>query len=358
MDRAREEMRSTPGVERARPTPIVVGNRTIGDGRTFLIADLGSNHNQDLRLALESIDAAAEAGADAVKFQSLQLKDLYLEPGPEVRELYARIDLSEDWYAALQERCRQRGVVFFSSPTYLGAVELLESLGVEMYKLASAQVGTFPQIVSRVAGTGKPVILSTGLVTYGELEGCIRQFAWAGNPRFVVLHCNAVYPAPYSLVNLPQMQVYRDMFGCLVGYSDHTGDSHAALAAVARGASVIEKHFTLSRAIATPDTVVAMEPAEYARMTAGIRAVEQALVPQARLALEPEEAAFKETLRYRLVLARPKRAGEAFVPADFRYLRHPSGVDCRDEATVLARFAAGRDLPAGGLLEWSMLAGR
>jgi sialic acid synthase SpsE len=337
---------------------ISVDGRIIGAAKTFLVADVGSNHNQDLQRALESIDAAAAAGADAVKFQSLQMKDLYHDPGPDVRALYAKIDLREDWYLRLQERCRQRGVAFFSSPTYLSAVDLLESLGVSLYKLASAQVGTFPQIVARVARTGKPVILSTGLVSFGELEACVRLFEEAGNPNYVILHCNAVYPAPYARVNLPQMERYRDMFGCLVGYSDHTADGHVALAAVARGASVIEKHFTLSRTVETPDTIVAMEPAEFARMSAGIRAVEQALAAHVRLEIEPAEAAFKESVRYRLVLVRAKRAGEPFSAEDFDYLRHTSGVDCRDEAMVLTRFAAASDLPAGQPLEGSMLVGR
>ncbi len=335
-----------------------IGRRTIGAGRTFLIADVGSNHKQDLQLAFDSIDAAAEAGADAVKFQSLQMKDLYYDPSPEVRALYAQIDLQEEWHAALKAHCDKRGVEFFSSPTYFGAVDLMESIGVSLYKLASAQIGTFPQIVSRVARTGKPVILSTGLVSFGELEAAIRLFAEAGNSKFVVLHCNSIYPTPYERVNLPQMSVYRDMFGCLVGYSDHTDDIYVALAAVTRGASVIEKHFTLSRTFDTPDAVTAMEPAEFARMTQGIRAVEQAMKPQLRIEIEPEENAFKESIRYRLVLARSKKAGEPFTAGDFQYLRHPSGVDCHDELLVLARFAAAQDIEAGRLLEWSMLSGR
>lgn len=337
---------------------VAVGDRTIGAGRTFLIADIGSNHNQDLQLALDTIDAAADAGADAVKFQSLDVNALYRAPDRAVQALYARIDLREDWYPALQERCTRRGVTFVSSPTYLRAIDLLESVGVRLYKLASAQVGTFPQLVARVARIGKPVILSTGIVTAGELEACLGLFAAAGNANYVVLHCNAMYPTPYASVHLPRMDAYRQMFGCLVGYSDHTDEDYVALAAVARGASVVEKHFTMSRALATPDAVVAMEPPAFARMAAGIRAVEQALVAQPRLEIEAEEAAFKESLRYRLVLTRAKRAGAPFVPEDFQYLRHPSGVDCRSEALVVAHFAAGVDLPPGTLLDWPMLVGR
>lgn len=338
-------------------TRITIGTRTVGEGRTFVIADLGSNHAQDLQLALESIDAAADAGADAVKFQSLQMKDLYLDPAPDVRRLYSQIDLSEAWYAELQQRCADRGVVFFSSPTYLSSVDLLESLGVPLYKLASAQVATFPQIVSRVAATGKPVFLSTGLVTTSELEPCIRLLHEAGNPDFVVLHCNAIYPTPSSRVNLRQMEIYARTFSCLVGFSDHTDGTAVAVAAVARGAAVIEKHFTLSRTIRTPDAVVALEPHEFAEMTAGIRAVESALVSWPRLELEPEEAEFRESLRYRLVLVRDKDAGARFADGDFSYRRHPSGIDCREERHVIRHFSARTPLAAGTLLTWSVLAG-
>ena len=334
-----------------------VGDRTIGAGRTFLIADVGSNHKQDLQLAFESIHAAAEAGADAVKFQSLQMKELYLDPSEDVKRLYSLIDLQEEWHAELKAQCEKRNVLFFSSPTYFGAVDLMEKLDVVLYKLASAQIGTFPQIVERVALTGKPVIMSTGLVTMGELEACVRIFDKAANPNFVILHCNSVYPTPYNRVNLPLMQTYHDMFRCPVGYSDHTEDIHIALVAVGCGASVIEKHFSLSLEFDTPDTIVALDPKGFSRLTEGVRAVEQALTPHSRIHIEPSEQDFKESVAYRLVLARPKLPGESFDSSDFLYLRNAKGIDCRDEAIVIEHFRACQALPPGKPLEWGMLRG-
>ena len=336
---------------------IHVGGRTIGAGRTFMIADVGSNHKQDLQIAYESIDAAAESGADAVKFQSLQMEHLYLNPSAKVRALHKQIDLEENWHAKLKDHCEKQGVLFFSSPTYLGAVELMEEIGVPLYKLASAQVGTFPQLVDRVARTGKPVIMSTGLVSLGGLEACVRLFNAAGNAKFIILHCNSLYPTPYAKVHLPLMRLYQETFCCPVGYSDHTEDIFVSLAAVSNGASVIEKHFTLRRDFGTPDAELAMEPSEFARLTLGVRAVEEAMVPHRRIDIEPDETLFKESIRYRLVLAREKKVGVRFSADDFIFLRDGSGIDCAECTNVVKRFVPKEDIGKGILLEWNMLAG-
>jgi sialic acid synthase SpsE len=286
------------------------------------------------------------------------MSKLYLNPSPDVRRLYAQIDLEESWHAKLKQHCEKKGILFFSSPTYLEAVDLMEELGVQLYKLASAQIGTFPQIVSKVARTGKPVILSTGLVTAGQVESSVRAFDEASNPNYVILHCNSIYPTPYDRVNLPMMDVYRRAYGCPVGYSDHTDDIYVALAAVSQGAAAIEKHFTLDLKFDTPDTIVALDPSGFARLTRGVRAVEAAAVGRQRIEIEPEEAAFKESLLYRLVLKVRKRTGEAFREEDFDYRRHGSGIDCRDAGLVLERFVAARDLDSGTLLAWKDVAAR
>ncbi len=339
------------------PWPIEHG-RTIGGDQTFVIAEVGSNHDQSLDLAFESIDAAAEAGADAVKFQSLQMDALYYDPPEDVQELYAKIDLEEDWHAKLKSHCDEKGVIFFSSPTYLGAVDLLRSLEVSLFKLASAQVGTFPQLVERVAAQGTPTILSTGLVSYGELERTVESFRRHNNDRFAILHCNSIYPTPFERVHLPLMETYREMFDCPVGFSDHTPDIFAPLGAVARGACIIEKHFTLSRDLSTPDASISIEPDGFERMVKGIRAVEKTLTPALRTDIEPEEENFKESIRYRLVLDKEKEAGSEFGTTDFRFLRHDHGVDCRDVRNVIDHMQAKQPLSKGSLLEWSHLEGK
>jgi sialic acid synthase SpsE len=337
---------------------VEIGGQTIGAGRTFLIADVGSNHNQDIKLALETIDAAVDSGADAVKFQSLQMKELYLDPTQDVKNLYAQIDLDESWYFELKSHCDKRNVTFFSSPTYMGAVDLMERLNVSVYKLASAQIGTYPQIVDRVARTGKPVILSTGLVSMGELESSIRQFDAAKNKEYIILHCNSIYPAPCERVNLPLMQTYGSLYGCPVGYSDHTIGIHIAMAAVAMGASVIEKHFALNLNLNTPDIVVALDPKGFSCLTRGIREIEKALIPQMRLSIEPEEQEFKDSLIYRMVLANSKKKGDSFNFNDFVFLRHNDGVDCRNLEIIIQYFCAEKSITSGALLNWNMVTGK
>lgn len=331
----------------------------IGCGRTFVIAEVGSNHCQDLDKAKESIAAAASCGVDAVKFQSIDLGELYFAPKGTTRALHARIDLAESWHGVLKAACDNQGLVFFSSPTYLRAVDVLASLGVDLYKLASAQIGVFPQLVAKVAGLGKPTLMSTGLVTPGGLESTVAIFRRAGNNAYGILHCNAIYPTPPDRVYLERMDVLRALYACPVGFSDHTKGTAVALAAVARGAEIIEKHFTLDRALDSPDASFSLEPHELRRLVTDIREVEAACASgDVRLEIETEENAFKSAIRHRLVLRRAKAPGEAFFPDDFDYKRHDDGVDCVDETLVLTRMRAKQAIEAGALLRWDMLEGR
>lgn len=340
------------------PAVLRVGDRTIGAGRTFIAAEIGSNHGQDIRRARELVDAAKDAGADAVKFQSVRIDALYARPSRAVRALHRKIDLDERWHGELKAHCDRRGIVFFSSPTYLGAVDILERVGVKLYKLASAQVGVFPQMVERVAACRKPVLLSTGLVTPAELRAVVRVFRKCGNEQFVIMHCNSIYPAPYDRVNLGMLGVYRQMTGALVGYSDHTRGIAVSLAAVALGAVAIEKHLTLDRGMKGPDSAVSLEPHEFRRLVEGIRAVELAARKRSRERIEPEEKAFKDTIAYRLVLKGRKRAGEGFCRDDFEFTRCESGIDCRDMLSVIRRARTRRDLDAGTILTRAMVEDR
>lgn len=284
--------------------------RSIGGDRVFVIAEVGSNHAARLETALASVEAAAAAGADAVKFQSIDLDALYHQPGEATRRLHEKIDFPEAWHAPVKERCDQLGIVFFSSPTYPDAIDVLETVDVSLYKLASAQIGVFPQLVRRVAELGKPVILSTGLVTGDELARVVEIFHDAGNERFVILHCNSVYPAPPEIVHLPRMLDYRERFGCHVGFSDHTVSHTAAVAAVALGATVIERHFTLSRRLDSPDAPLSLEPGEFRALVQSIREAEQVLRPAPRTGLEPDELAFKQRIRHCLLATADIAAGE------------------------------------------------
>ena len=323
----------------------------LADKSCLVIADVGSNHGQDLQRAKDTIAAAKASGANAVKFQSLRLDRLWHDPTPQIRKLHNAIDLEESWHLPLMEHARKCGIEFFSSPTYLGAVDILEAIGVRFYKLASAQSGTFPQMVERVAATGKFVIISTGISDYARVSQTVAILEKAGSP-YAVLHCNSIYPTPPEKVHLPRMLAYKAMFGCPVGFSDHTLGWHIPVAAVAMGASIIEKHFTLDRKVDTPDLAIAITPDELKEMVRCIRETEAATRMLPRLCLEPEEAAFREAIRYRLVLREGVSAGQPVKDGIFDFLRHPGGIDAADLPQLQgARFS--KDLPSHHVLLWN-----
>ena len=335
---------------------IRIGKQEVGGLRTFVVAEIGSNHMQDLQRAKAHIDAARAAGADAVKFQSIQLDALYFDPDPDTRLFIRKLEMDERWHQILKDYCDEREMVFFSSPTYLRAVDVMEAVDVALYKLASAQVGTFPQLVKKVACTGKPVLCSTGLVTLRGVEQLVQVFRECGNDQFIVLHCNSLYPTPPARVHLPLMLAYAQWFGNPVGFSDHTLDIHIPIAAAALGAKVIEKHFTLDSTLPSPDAAFALEPDRFAEMVRGIRAVEEAVQGSARVDIDPEARRFKDSIRTRLVLKHEKKAGARFSAADFVFLRHHEGIDCRDLDFILERQAKARgDLPARTLLAWGQV---
>jgi sialic acid synthase SpsE len=309
---------------------IFIDGKEVGGDHAFVIAEIGSNHNQSLTLAYESIDAALECGADAVKFQSIDLGELYYQPTEQIKALHRKIDMAEEWHGLLSEYCRKKGITFFSAPTYIKAIDILEEIKVPLYKLASAQIGTFPQLVEKVAATGKPVILSTGIVTTKELTKIVEIFKRNNNNKFIILHCNSIYPTPYHKVHLNIMDWYRNEFDCIVGFSDHTPDIYVPIAAVAMGAKVIEKHFALDKALPVPDAPFSLEPNEFKKMVEGIRAAEQAMINGSREVLQPEEYQFKDSILYRLVANKSLVAGQCLNKSDFKFLRHSEGVDCRE----------------------------
>jgi sialic acid synthase SpsE len=329
---------------------IRIQNQVIGRNQpTFVIAEIGSNHNQSLSLAYETIDAACEAGADAVKFQSINVSKLYFNPSAEILALHKKIDFPEEWHSLLKAYCDKKGIIFFSSPTYLESIDILESINVSLYKLASAQIGTFPQLVEKVAQLGKPVILSTGLVSYAELEKVVKIFKKADNENFIILHCNSIYPTPYEKVHLPIMNIYEQMFDCAVGFSDHTADIFAPIVAVANGAMVIEKHFAITRSLPVPDAPFSLEPSEFKRMVEGIRATEKMIQASIRLNIQPEEQSFKNAILYRAFLNNDKQKGEKFSVNDVTFLRNTEGLDA-NEIYLFINKSFNQSLKSGSLL--------
>lgn len=304
----------------------------VGGDKTYIIADIGSNHMQDLLLAKDSIDAAAEAGVDAIKFQSIQLDSLYFNPNPKTNNLVKKLEFPEKWHYLLKEYCDKKNVVFFSSPTYLKSVDILEEIEVPLYKIASAQIGTFPQIIEKIARLNKPTIFSTGIAAYSEIIKAVDIFKKNGNENFIILHCNSIYPTPSHRVNLNLINTYNSMFGNPVGFSDHTIGTHIACSAVTLGAKIIEKHFTLDRNLDTPDSnSFASDPDELRLLVRQIREIENATNNSFdRLQIQTEETDFKNSILYRCIANRDLKIGDVLDINDILFLRTENGLDARD----------------------------
>ncbi|MFZ3171711.1 MAG: pseudaminic acid synthase [Carboxydocellales bacterium] len=269
---------------------IKIGKRIIGEEQPcFIIAEAGSNHDRDINQAKALIDLALEAGADAVKFQTftadkiaantnhaiVRLGNEY-EGVPTLYELYKGLELPRDWQMELAHYAVDKGIMFLSTPFDRDAVDELDELGMPAYKVASFEMVDLP-FLKCMAKRGKPVILSTGMATMGEIEEALTAIYSSGNKQVILLHCGISYPMPYSEVNLKAIETMRLAFQVPVGYSDHSLGISVPLAAVALGAKVIEKHFTLDKKLKGPDHKFALDPGELKDMVRGIREVEAAL---------------------------------------------------------------------------------
>ena len=257
--------------------------------RVLIIAEAGVNHNGSLELALRLVDAAKASGADAVKFQSFRA-DLLATPSAHKAayqervdrnsesqlEMLRRLQLDAESHRRIIEYCKELGIGFLSSPFDAESADLLESMGVAMYKIPSGEITNIP-FLEYLARKGKPLILSTGMSTLGEVEEAIHTIVTAAPIPLKLLHCVTEYPAPYAAVNLRAMLTLKQAFGMPVGYSDHTSGIEIAIAASALGAEVIEKHFTLDRSLPGPDHAASLEPDELKQMVQAIRNVESAL---------------------------------------------------------------------------------
>ncbi|GIU85801.1 MAG: N-acylneuraminate-9-phosphate synthase [Acidimicrobiia bacterium] len=265
-----------------------IGSREVGPGRPcYVIAEAGANHDRDLDVARRLIDVAAEAGADAVKFQTYSGRTLYSTKTPRFdylgelgakppHELLDEIALPRDWQPLLAAHCRDAGIEFLSSPFDRRAVDELDALDVAAFKIASFELVDLP-LIGYAAAKRRPVILSTGMATLGEVEEAVETARAAGADGICLLQCASLYPAPPEVMNLRAIATMRAAFGVPVGLSDHTLGTHIAPAAVAIGADLVEKHFTLDRTRVGPDHPFAVEPAELKELVARIRDVEAAL---------------------------------------------------------------------------------
>ena len=345
---------------------LMVDGRRIGEGSpAFVIAEAGVNHNGDLELARGLVDAAAAAGADAVKFQTFRTDALVTRDAPKAgyqaettgagdqRAMLASLELSADAHADLRDRSRARGLVFFSTPFDEESADLLELLGVPVFKVPSGEITNLP-LLRHVAAKRRPIILSTGMSTLAEVARAVDTIREAGDPPLALLHCVSAYPAPADETNLRAMDTLRARFGCPVGLSDHTLGTAVAIAAVARGAAIVEKHLTLDKTLAGPDHRASLDPGEFAALVRSIREVESALGDGDKRPTR-SEADTRRVARKSLVAARPIRAGERLGTADVAIKRPGTGIAPADLPRVLGR-AVLHDLAADDLISWEALA--
>ena len=307
--------------------------------KTLIIAEAGVNHNGDLDLAKQLINAAADAGADLVKFQTFNANrqvtrtakkaDYQTQTTSSTESQHAmlrRLELTEEMHHQLIAHCLTQNIGFLSTGFDIESVDLLVSLGQECLKIPSGEITNLPYL-RHVGQLGKTVILSTGMATLGEIEAAIEVLEQTGTPRakVTVLHCTTEYPTPMNEVNLRAMQSIHAAFDVAVGYSDHTEGIEIAIAAVAMGASVIEKHFTLDRTFPGPDHQASLEPEELKAMVTAIRNIEIALGDGIKR-LTPSEARNKPVARKSLVASRAITGGEVFTAENLTVKRPGTGI--------------------------------
>ena len=344
---------------------VVIGGRPVGPThKPFIIAEMSGNHNQSLARALALVDAAAAAGVDALKLQTYTANTITMDTGFAINEagqslwegknlykLYQEAHTPWAWHAEIFARARQLGMLAFSSPFDETAVDFLETLDVPAYKIASFENAHWP-LLRKVATTGKPVIVSTGAATLAEIDDAVRILREAGCRELILLKCTSTYPASPTNTNLRTLPVLAETFGCPVGLSDHTMGVGASVAAVALGASVIEKHFCLSRAEGGVDAAFSLEPHELKMLVEETERAHQAL-GGVQLFVQPNEAKSR-VFKRSIYVARSIAAGELLTEENLKIIRPGDGLWPRHWDTVLGRRAT-RDLLPGTPLGWDMV---
>lgn len=346
---------------------IRIGNLEIGPGHPpLIVAEMSGNHNQSLDRALEIVDAAARTGAHMLKIQTYTADTMTIDKedgefrindpkslwnGHSLHKLYRLAHTPWEWHAPIFERCRERGMLPFSTPFDATAVDFLEAMDVPVHKIASFENTDLP-LLRKVGATGKPVIVSTGMATVAELEETVKTLRGAGNDQIILLKCTSSYPATPEFSNVLTIPHLRDLFGTLVGLSDHTLGVGASVTSVALGACLIEKHFTLARADGGVDSAFSMEEAEMKNLVEETFRGWQSL---GRITYGPGPAE-KGSLIFRrsLYVVKDVKAGERFDAESVRAIRPGYGLPTKFLETFLGR-RAGKDIKRGTALSWDLL---
>ncbi|MEO6054540.1 MAG: pseudaminic acid synthase [Chthoniobacterales bacterium] len=344
------------------------GNHQIGEGHPpFIIAEISANHGQNLDKALNIVHAAATAGADAIKMQTYTADTLTLKSDKEdfrvgagtlwegrtLHDLYSEAYTPWEWHQPIKELAESLGMEFFSTPFDATAVDYLENLGVAAYKIASFEIVDIG-LIERVAKTGKPLIISTGMTSREEIQEALNAVARANNNQVALLKCTSGYPAKEDEMNLRTIPALRDIFQVPVGLSDHTLTTAIPAAAVALGACVIEKHLTLSRAEGGPDGAFSLEPHEFTEMVSAVRKTYSALGTVSHDCGESESKS--RAFRRSLYAVENIRAGDPLTERNVRSIRPGHGLHTRYLPQLLKSFAA-QDIERGTALDWQYIRG-
>ncbi|HUC92019.1 MAG TPA: pseudaminic acid synthase [Paenibacillus sp.] len=344
-----------------------IADRLVGKGhKPFLIAEMSGNHNHSLERALAIVDAAAEAGADALKLQTYTADTMTLDihegdffisdadnpwQGASLYKLYQEAYTPWEWHEPIFERCRERGLIAFSTPFDASAVDFLESLNVPAYKIASFENTDIP-LIRKVAATGKPVIISTGMASVAELDETVRAAREAGCTNLVLLKCTSTYPASPANSNLATIPHMERLFQCQIGLSDHTMGVGTAVASVVMGATVIEKHFTLSRAEGGVDAAFSLEPHEFKALSIETERAWQSIGSIVYGATQAEQSSMKH--RRSLYVAEDIKAGQLFTGQNVRAIRPGYGLPPKYADQIMGKRAKA-DIRKGTPLSWDLL---
>jgi N-acetylneuraminate synthase len=345
--------------------PLMINTRPIGPEHTpYIIAELSANHNGSLDRALATIDAAHRCGADAIKIQTYTADTMTIDcdqpefmvqgglwDGYKLYDLYKWAETPYEWHQAMFDHARKRGITVFSTPFDETAVDLLESLNTPAYKIASFEIVDLP-LIRYVASTSKPMIMSTGMASEIEIEEAVTTAREAGCQDLVLLHCISSYPAPMDQANLRQIPELANRFGILTGLSDHTLGTTASVTAVALGACVIEKHFTLSRADKGPDSEFSLEPQDLERLC---RDAKDAWLALGKTGFERQQAEEgSKVFRRSLYVAQDMKAGDLLTPENLRRIRPGHGLSPKYYDLILGK-QVNQDLEKGTPLSWDIV---
>lgn len=316
----------------------------------FIVAELSANHCQNKEIALKTIDAIAESGADAVKVQTFTPDSLTLDldgddfmanplgpwAGQRYYDLYKKAALPFEWHAELKSRAEKLGLEFFSAPFSLLDVDFLENLGISIYKVASLEINDIP-LIQKIAKTQKKIIISTGIASLSDIELAIKTCHEEGNFNISLLKCVTKYPTPYEDVNLNNLITLKEMFGCEVGVSDHSIGLTVPLGAVALGASIIEKHFILDKSLDSPDAFFSMSPSEFSAMVQHVRQLEVALGKKSwNLAGSDIDSQSKGRSLY---AAKNIKKGERFTSDNIKSIRSSKGLHTKEYWYILDNYS-------------------